>query len=84
MLPGLLLLSLLATSALAQEPDARPVPEIGEDTRHWLELQRSGRQATAASDRLSPGAAREAERRMVESFGHPVPEYFVDKAFSDE
>ncbi|MFC6671235.1 DUF3613 domain-containing protein [Marinobacterium aestuariivivens] len=59
-------------------------PEIGLQTRHWLELQRSGRQASPVQDRLAPAAADRVSKRMHDSFSHPIPEHFVDREFGDD
>lgn len=52
--------------------------EVGEDTRTWLELQRSGR--SAAPDRPMSGVvASRVYKRYLDSFSHPLPDFFEEK-----
>ncbi|QCW83573.1 DUF3613 domain-containing protein [Methylotuvimicrobium buryatense] len=62
-----------AGSALAESPKERT---LGEDTRRWLELQRSGSVASSTRQTVSGPVAHEIHKRYVESFTHTIPEYF--------
>ncbi|ANG64535.1 hypothetical protein A8C75_20045 [Marinobacterium aestuarii] len=80
----LILTLLLSGVAVAQEQEADLQGEVGSLTRHWLELQRSGQMATTQPDRLTPAAAQKVTERMVESFSHPIPEYFAEDSFGEK
>lgn len=55
--------------------------EVGKDTRTWLELQRSGR--SAAPDRPMSGAvASRVYKRYLDSFTHPLPDFYEEKSLS--
>lgn len=68
-----LILMFNATGVLAELPKERP---HGEDTRRWLELQRSGIAASSTRQTVSGPVAHEIHKRYVESFTHTIPEYF--------
>ncbi len=53
-----------------------PGPESGEQTRSWLELQRSGEQASETQQTVSGDVAAAIYQRFVDSFEHPIPEYY--------
>lgn len=48
----------------------------GEETRRWLELQRSGVAASTTRQTVSGPVANEIYKRYVESFKHPIPEFY--------
>lgn len=48
---------------------------FGEQTRAWLELQRSGRAAGAAQPMSDPAAGR-VYKRYLDSFSHPIPAFY--------
>lgn len=67
--------ALLATTAIAAENGGEAV---GTQTREWMELQRSGK-AAGASQRLSGAAESRVYARYLESFTHPIPEFFKER-----
>ncbi|MDO9422613.1 MAG: DUF3613 domain-containing protein [Methylobacter sp.] len=48
----------------------------GEETRAWLELQRSGVAASTTRQTVAGPVADEIYRRYVDSFKHPIPEFY--------
>ena len=67
----------LASLTHAADPTPSPTPayEVGRETRSWLELQRSGR-AAGLSHPLSAEAADLGYKRYLQSFTHPIPEFY--------
>ena len=61
--------------AAAQADDAQP---MGDATRAWLEMQRSGKSA-APAQRLSSAAEARVYARYLESFTHPIPEFYEER-----
>lgn len=51
-------------------------PATGEMTSQWLELQRSGEQASVHPDGDSAEVSENIYQRYVKSFTHPIPETF--------
>ena len=70
-------------SAGGNAPAPTPAYEIGQETRTWLELQRSGR-AAGRPHPLSAEAANLSYQRYLQSFTHPIPEFYrePDEGFS--
>jgi len=74
---GLIALLLLTGPVWAGSSDgvSGQSEEPGDETRAWLDLQRSGR--AAAPDRPIPGpVASRIYKRYLESFEHPIPAQF--------
>lgn len=69
-----LILLFNATCVLAELPAER---SLGEDTRRWLELQRSGSVASSTRQTVSGPVAHEIHKRYVDSFTHKIPEHFI-------
>ncbi|WP_022947652.1 DUF3613 domain-containing protein [Methylohalobius crimeensis] len=63
-------------AAAADPPPQTSSRILGEDTRRWLELQRSGASASETPQRLPAPAATAAYKRYVDSFKHEIPEFF--------
>ncbi len=42
----------------------------------WLQIQREGSQASATPQRLSPREQELANQRWLDSFTHPIPDFF--------
>lgn len=60
-------------------PAAEPPPPItasGEETRRWLELQRSGAAASPRPKTVSGPVADEIYQRYKKSFTHEIPDFF--------
>jgi hypothetical protein len=49
---------------------------VGEETRRWLELQSSGAAASTTRQTVSGPVADAIYQRYVESFTHPIPEFY--------
>jgi hypothetical protein len=70
-------LSLAATAAIADEPQAeRQATQQEPGVRAWLDLQRSGEAASQQPQPLSGPAMDRAYGRYLRSFEHPQPMYF--------
>lgn len=61
--------------AVAQAADDKP---MGDSTRAWLDMQRSGKSA-APAQRLSSAAEARVYARYLESFTHPIPEFYKER-----
>ncbi|MDA8260799.1 MAG: DUF3613 domain-containing protein [Betaproteobacteria bacterium] len=64
----------LSGSASAAKPDAP-----GSATRNWLELQRSGAQASHQSQAVPGEIMQKTYERYVKSFTHPIPDQFASQ-----
>lgn len=69
------LLAMAGWMAAAQADDSQP---IGDSTRAWLDMQRSGKSA-APAQRLSSAAESRVYARYLESFTHPIPEFYDER-----
>jgi len=70
----LILLALLAPVAHAEETAAEP--RTGDDTRAWVDLQKSGAASVATVQPMPGEVADKVYKRYVDSFGYPIPETF--------
>lgn len=52
--------------------------EVGASTREVLELQRSGK-AAGPAQRLSGAAEARVYQRYLDSFTHPIPEFYTER-----
>lgn len=52
--------------------------EMGASTREVLELQRSGK-AAGPTQRLSGAAEARVYQRYLDSFTHPIPEFYTER-----
>lgn len=68
----------VAPAAEVAAAPAEPVPlrGHGQQTRRWLEMQRSGEAAHGALQGLPGEVAEQVWARYVASFSHPIPERF--------
>ncbi|HUP92225.1 MAG TPA: DUF3613 domain-containing protein [Solimonas sp.] len=69
---------------LAALPLAAADPVIekqGDETKVWLELQRSGVAGTQAPQTMSGEVADQVYERYLKSFAHPIPENFTRDRF---
>lgn len=75
----------LSVSAMA-EPDIiytqNPTPKT--TTHSLLEMQRSGKNASADEQYLSGKVSTKIYNRYVESFAHSIPERFSSDSFTEE
>lgn len=65
-----------AEAAFSDSSRERPV---GEETRRWLELQSSGVAASKSRQTVTGPVADAIYRRYVDSFKHPIPEFYKSK-----
>ncbi len=61
---------------LADSPNSHNNQEIGDQTRQWLDFQRSGNAASSQPQTISGPVAAKIYQRYQDSFTYPVPEYF--------
>lgn len=57
------------------------LPPNGEETRAWLQLQKSGNASLGAPRPMTGEVADQVYRRYLESFTRPVPEDFERESF---
>lgn len=72
-----LLLAALPLTALAIEPGPSSVYQ--RQTEGWLQMQIKGQLATTTPQKASPAEREQAMQRLIESYKHPIPEYFDQK-----
>lgn len=78
----LLSLSILAPALAAPPRLASEAGEVGAESRAWLELQKSGKAASAAP-RPQPGeVADKVYQRWLNSHDQPIPAQFNREGFS--
>jgi hypothetical protein len=75
----LILLAFLTPVAHAEEMAAEP--RTGDETRAWIELQKSGSASVAAARPMTGEVADKVYKRYVDSFGHPIPDTFQREDF---
>lgn len=68
---------MLSSTPIMADPD-KPMSKPGEQTRHWLELQKKGQVSSPNSQALPGPAAAQIYQRYLNSFSHPIPEYFSE------
>ncbi len=84
LIPFMVIMASLSSSAIAvasQNQTSKPTSET--TTRMWLKLQSSNSQATRYNDKLSPAAAKAAQKRMEKSFNNEIPEKFIKDKFGE-
>lgn len=69
-----LVLSGAAAASVAYGADE----DVGASTREWLEMQRSGK-AAGPAQRLSGAAEARVYQRYLDSFTHPIPEFYSER-----
>lgn len=65
-----------AQAATASAP--APEPRVG--VNDWLELQRSGRVASPVIQSQSAAERELANQRLLDSYGHAIPEFFDENS----
>lgn len=75
-IPFLIGLCLVFSGQLMAQPATGQYPEMGEQTRHWLEWQSSGHAASSEPQTVSGDVAAKTYQRYLDSFTYPIPEYF--------
>ena len=73
---GLLCFALFTCGGMA-EP-AKPPAKQGEQTRKWLNLQQNGQAASSHNQTLPGPVAAKIYERYLNSFSHPIPQYFSE------
>lgn len=74
LLAGAVLL-FVSRAAFAQQADQPAIPQIGESTAEWVQLQASGKQAAEPIPMLGEEATL-AYRRYMDSFNSKIPLFF--------
>lgn len=76
-------LALSAPLAVAEDepPQRSAIPETGDNTRAWLELQKSNNAAWGTPRPMSGDVAAKVYERYLNSFGHPIPEQYEREGF---
>lgn len=72
-----LVLTVISGSVMASDAQSLVAERPAGQTDRWLQLQRDGN--AAASERMQTATPAERERamqRLLDSFTHPIPEYF--------
>lgn len=59
-----------------QSPDKPKAYETGESTKTWLDLQRSGNQASSHAQPISGPVMLRSYERYLKSFERPIPDKF--------
>jgi len=78
-------LALLANLLLATLPLTAMAIETGpsspqqKQTEGWLQLQISGQLASSKPQKATPAEREGAMLRLIESYKHPIPEYYDQK-----
>ncbi|MGC6372356.1 DUF3613 domain-containing protein [Pseudomonas sp. K2I15] len=78
-------LTLLATLLLASLPLTVQAIEPGpsspqqKQTEGWLQMQVSGERASSNLQKATPAERDQAMQRLLESYKHPIPEYYDQK-----
>ncbi|HBA66666.1 MAG TPA: DUF3613 domain-containing protein [Methylococcaceae bacterium] len=75
---GVLVLSFNASITFA-ESSSSSERSVGKETRRWLELQSSGVAASTSRQTVSGPVADAIYRRYLDSFKHPIPEFYKSK-----
>ena len=57
---------------------------FGERTRTLLAVQRDGRLASPSPQALSGKVQGQIYQRYVDSFGHPIPERYIETGFGED
>lgn len=78
-LVALLIAALLPLAAAAAEP---PKP-IGKETKTWIDLQTSGKQASGAPRPMPGEMADNVYQRYLDSFKQPIPAEFKRQSTED-
>lgn len=79
-----LILTLLAFAALAgtaRAAEPAGLPANGEETRAWLQLQKSGNASLGVPRPMTGEVADQVYQRYLQSFARPVPENFERESF---
>lgn len=58
----------------------KEVPQNGEQTKRWLELQSSGHAASTNKQNLSGPAMKAVHEKYLESFREPTPDLAIENA----
>jgi len=79
-LSGLLLAAPLGLGATElARPQAGSSARDQWEVEQWLQLQASGRQASANRQAATAAERDRAYRRYLDSYSHPIPEYLLDE-----
>lgn len=76
-----LLILLVFLTPVAHADEVAAEPRTGDETRAWIELQKSGSASVAAARPMTGEVADKVYKRYVDSFGHPIPDTFQREDF---
>src|SRR5690606_11494194 len=71
-----------ANAEKPQQAGQESKQEIGSTTRRLLDVQRQGAQASENRQYVSGAEMQRIYQRYLETFEHPVPEFFIKNDFS--
>ena len=74
---------ILLSGANTAVADSLERSAVGVETRRWLELQSSGAEASKNRQTVSGPVADEIYKRYVDSFKHPIPEFYKSEDSGD-
>ena len=77
-------LAAVSLSAAAEDAVSPQVPQTGEKTRQWLDLQVSGNASLGAVRPMPGDVAEKVYERYLNSFDHPLPEQMQREQFVSE
>lgn len=72
-------LSVLSAQAVAQVDQALVADSPKLQTERWLQLQREGTQKSQFTQTATPAERELAMQRLLESYKHPIPEYYGEE-----
>ena len=79
---GAVVMVLACWSAQAEDQAAAgPAPETGDNTRAWLDLQKSNNAAWGTPRPMSGDVAAKVYERYLNSFGHAIPDQYEREGF---
>ena len=75
-LTGLVLLMAAGSLQADEDGSSRVADRPETQTQRWLQVQREGEAASSHAQTAMPAERERAMQRLLESFTHPIPEYF--------
>ena len=72
-------LSVLSAQAIAQSNQALVADSPKLQAERWLQLQREGTQKSKFTQTATPAERELAMQRLLESYKHPIPEYYGEE-----
>ena len=72
-------LSVLSAQAISQSNQALVADSPKLQAERWLQLQREGTQKSQFTQTATPAERELAMQRLLESYKHPIPEYYGEE-----